>query len=236
MLLEGNLHITGSTNYTNVGGNVNVIRGNIKYLGTTFKIEDATAGFPTPGSPLPHINLFARTRVSNTDVFARINGPVTEMDVKLASNPPLSQQEIFRLITLKTRTSSDGASSLSDDDMKTLLAAGLQMTIFGDVENFLRNAWGLDEFRLYQGQINSGMGTTIDSARASAASKEEREQYNIYVSKYISDRVLIGYTSNLDNSERRYNARYDFSRRMSFSAAMDQDNNFYYGLEYRISF
>ncbi len=236
MLLEGNLHITGSTVYTNIDGTVKVLRGSIKYLGTSFKIESASAAFPTPGSPLPNINLAARARVSNTDVFARINGPVTEMEMKLSSNPPLSQQEIFRLITLKTRTSNEGSSELTNEDMRGLLTAGLQMTFLGDVENYLRNSWGLDEFHIYQGKINSGFGAVIDSAHLAGASKEEREQYNVYVSKYITDRIMIGYTTSLDNSEQRYNMQYDINRHLSFSLGMDEDNKLYYGLEYRISF
>ncbi|MDR2006871.1 MAG: translocation/assembly module TamB domain-containing protein, partial [Acidaminococcales bacterium] len=233
MLLEGNLHITGSTVFPNISGMVKVKRGTIKYLGSPFKVDSATAAFPLPGSIIPHIALNARSRVSAVDIGVGVTGPLTEMDVKLYSDPPLSQQEIFRLITLKTAGSS---SSMTRDDMSGLLSAGLQMTLFGNVEDFLRDVKILDELRIYQGALSAGTGMLAESMLRSEVSRESREQYNFYAGKYLTDRLLLSYTGSFNYDESRLAVQYDISRRLRLGVAVDDQKKMYYGLEYRMSF
>ncbi len=235
MLLEGNLHITGSTNYPMIAGSISVVNGNIRYLGNVFKIESATASFPVNGSFTPHVFLRARSRISMTDVFINLSGALSEMDLRLTSNPPMTQQEIFRLITLRTRTRpSDGGSDITEEDMRALLTAGLQMTFLGEVESFVKNTWALDEFRLYQGEITSGVG--VNNIRFSGTTRDERDQYNVHVGKYISSRVMLGYSTSIGGHSRRYSVQYDFGRRMNLGVAVDEDGKLFYGVEYRLSF
>jgi translocation and assembly module TamB len=233
MLLEGNLHITGSTVFPNVAGAVKVKTGTIKYLGSPFKVDSGTASFPLPGSVIPHIALSARSRISSVDVNVGVTGPLTEMDVKLSSNPPLPQQGIFRLITLKTTGSS---SSMTEDDARGLLSAGLQMTLFGNVEDFLRDVKILDELRIYQGAIGAGTGMLAESMLSHDAVRESREQYNFYVGKYLTDRLLISYAGSFNYDESRLSMQYDLGRRLRLGVAIDEKEKMYYGLEYRISF
>jgi translocation and assembly module TamB len=233
MLLEGNLHITGSTAFPNIGGMVKVKRGTIKYLGSPFKVESAAATFPVPGSVIPHVTLTAGSRVSAIDISVGVTGPLTEMDVRLYSDPPLSQQEIFRLITLKTAGSS---SSMTRGDMSGLLSAGLQMTLFGNVEDFLRDIKIIDELRIYQGALSTGTGMLAESMLRSEFSRDSREQYNFYVSKYLTDRLLLSYTGSFNYDESRLAVQYDINRRLRLGVAVDNDNKMYYGLEYRMSF
>ena len=234
MLLEGNLHIIGSTMFANVEGMASVKRGTIKYLNTPFKIDSAVAAFPIPGSPMPNINLRAHSRINSTNIYVAVHGPLDEMDVTLTSDPPMSQQEIFRLITLKTRAAE--SSTMTDEDMRNLLAAGLQMTIFGNVEDFLNTTFGIDEFRIFQGSIDTGVGFVVDSRLSHHNSKEDRDQYNLYIGKYLTDKILLSYTMSFDNKDRRFAIQYELDKRVSLGASIDEDSKMYYGIEYRISF
>jgi len=120
--------------------------------------------------------------------------------------------------------------------MKNLLAAGLQMTVLGNVEDFLHTTFGIDEFRIFQGSIDTGVGLMIDSRMIQHASKEEREQFNIYVGKYITDKILVSYTMSFDNKDKRFAVQYELDKRISLGASIDEDSKMYYGIEYRISF
>lgn len=236
MILEGNLHIKGGTDYPVISGSANVLRGTIKYLGTPFRIDSAQASFPIAGTFVPQINLSANSRMSSYNVNINITGPLTEMDVRLSSDPPLSQQEIFRLMTLKTLSSdSENVSGMSDDDVRNLLTAGLQMTFLGDIEDFFRSTGTLDEFRIYQGDLTAGSSMFV-SSRTLSKSKDSTTQYNVYLSKYLSRRVLLSYTASLDNENRIVSLQYELGRKFKLSASMDEDENLFYGLEYRISF
>ena len=67
--LSGGLHVTGSTVYTNIDGNVKVDKGTITYLRTPFEIHNASVAWPVPGDVLPTVNLDATTRFRRYDIF-----------------------------------------------------------------------------------------------------------------------------------------------------------------------
>lgn len=234
LLAEGLLHVTGSTNFPSIEGNIKAQKGRIRYLNTNFRIDSATVAFPVPGSLMPTVNLTARSRISSVGIFVSVRGPLDEINLTLTSEPPMSQQEIFRLITLRTRT--NDSSTLTEDDMKNLLAAGLQLTVFGNVEDFLQNTFGIDEFRIYQGSINTGIGLMVDSMMMRHSSRDDLDQYNFYIGKYLTNRILLSYTRSFSNDDSRLGIQYEINRRLSLGAAIDEDSKMYYGIEYRVSF
>lgn len=239
MLLDGNLKIEGSTVFPIVSGGVSVKKGTIKYLGTPFKISMGKVGFPVPGTFVPTVSLNADSRISSVYVNINISGQLTEMDVKLSSDPPMSQQQIFRLMTLKTLTTNDNVSGMSEDDMLGLLTVGLQMTFFGNIEDFFRNTGTLDEFRIYQGDIGNGSNVFINPKSISKNkdnSKYYQEQYNLYAGKYLSKNLLLGYNTSLDGDDRIVSLQYEAGKKLRFSASIDENNEMFYGVEYRISF
>lgn len=86
----------------------------------------------------------------------KINGPVSEMDLQLTSDPPLTQNTIVRMLTLQRESA--GSNEVTGDDMANLMTVGLQMTVLGDVEMFVKQTLGLDQFRIYTGKTRYGIG------------------------------------------------------------------------------
>ena len=114
--LAGGLHIQGSTLYTNISGTISADRGSISYLRTQFKVRSASAAWPIPGSVLPTVNLEATAKFQRYDIGMRISGPLEEMDLQLNSSPPLTKDQIVRMLTLQREaTSSEGVDS---DDLQ----------------------------------------------------------------------------------------------------------------------
>lgn len=236
--LAGGLHITGSTRYTNVDGSVAATRGTVSYLRTPFRIRRATAGFPTPGSVLPTINLDSYTKFGRYDVTMKIEGPLDQMELKLSSDPPLSQQELFRMLTLKSYSGGTGSGSngLEREDLQALLDVGLEMTFLRDVETMFKEELNLDEFRVYSGNTASGIGFEVNAKDSSEFTRDEKEQYNILVSKYVRDNVRVGFASSVDGQYHNMFTQYEVNKNVTINFSLDEDREKWFGVEYRVSF
>ena len=237
--LAGGLHIMGSTRYTNVDGSLVATKGTVSYLRTPFKIRRATAGFPTPGSVLPTINLDSYTKFGRYNVNMQIDGPLEQMELHLSSDPPLSQQELFRMLTLKSYSdggSGTGGNGLESQDLQALLDVGIEMTFLRDVETLFKEDLNLDQFRVYSGNTATGIGFEINAKNSSEFTKEEKEQYNVLASKYVTDNVLVGYATSLDGQYHDTFTQYELNKNITVNFAIDEEQKKWYGVEYHISF
>ena len=237
--LAGGLHIMGSTRYTNVDGSLYATKGTVSYLRTPFKIRKATAGFPIPGSVLPTINLDSYTKFGRYNVNMQIDGQLDEMELSLSSDPPLSQQELFRMLTLKSYSngsSATGSNGLETQDLQALLDVGIEMTFLRDVETLFKEDLNLDQFRVYSGNTATGIGFEINAKDASEFTKEEKEQYNVLASKYITDNIMVGYATSLDGQYHDTFTQYELNKNITVNFSINEENKKWYGLEYHISF
>ena len=235
--LAGGLHIMGSTRYTNVDGSVVATKGTVSYLRTPFKIRKAKAGFPTPGSILPTISLDSYAKFGRYNVAMNIEGPLDQMELKLSSDPPLSQQELFRMLTLRSYAYGNGSDNgLGKDDLQGMLDVGLEMTFLRDVETLFREELNLDQFRVYSGNTASGIGFEINAKDSSEFTQEEREQYNILVGKNLSDNVTVGYAASLEGQYYIAFTQYGINDNITLNFSLDEEQKKWYGIEYHISF
>lgn len=236
--LAGGLHIMGSTRYTNVDGSLSATKGTVSYLRTPFKIRRATAGFPTPGSVIPIINLDSYTKFGRYNVNMQIDGPLDQMELRLSSDPPLSQQELFRMLTLKSYSNGNGTSGngLETQDLQALLDVGIEMTFLRDVETLFKEELNLDQFRVYSGNTATGIGFEINAKNSSEFTQEEKEQYNVLASKYVTDNILVGYATSLDGQYHDVFTQYEVNKNVTVNFSIDEDQKKWYGVEYHISF
>lgn len=236
--LAGSMHIAGSTVFPVIDGSIKADRGTVTYLRTPFKIRNASVGWAVPGTFLPTVTLESEARFSRYDIFMRINGPVEAMDLQLSSNPPLSENTIIRMLTLQRDTS--GSEDVTGEDLQNLMTAGLQMAVLGDVEMLVKQTLGLDQFRIYMGKVRSGVGFESMSSGSQELTAEERSQYNLLVSKYLTDNFMIGYTTSFDGIDRSIFGQYDISRHfnLTYSRSYDLSNEpeDWYGVEYKVTF
>lgn len=232
LYLKGGMQLRGTAAYPVINGNIEVDRGTISYLRSQFKVEEATISYPLPGTYVPNVNIKAITKLLQYDITLQARGPVSNMELILSSNPPRSQQDLFRLLTLKVESNS---SEFNSADARGLLITGLQMSVFGDVEYVVRNSLGLNDFRIYQGLINTG--TALDmTGKRTVNSKDVDNTYNILVSKYLTDKLLLGYSTAVDFKNYMLYAQYFISRSFNISAGMDELRNKKFAIEYKITF
>ena len=236
--LAGGLDIKGSTLWPLIDGNIKAEKGTITYLRTDFKLEDAKLVWITPGSFLPEVSLTSKARFSRYNIYMKVLGPVEEMDLQLTSDPPMERNTIVRMLTLQRDTA--GSNEVTGEDMNNLMTVGLQMTVLGDVEMLIKQTLGLDQFRIYTGKVRSGIGFESTRNTTQDLTTDERNQYNVLVSKYIGGKFLIGYTTSFDALDRSVFGQYDISNRFNLTYSRKYDmydkTEDWYGLEYKVSF
>ncbi len=234
--IVGQIDVKGSTRFPRIGGRVEATKGTVTYLRTPFKIHKALATWPKPGSFLPMINLEGEARLSETMINLGVNGTIDELDLKLSADPPMSQQEIIYLLTMRqryqdARDKGGGAPEFGRTEAMGLLEVGLQARFLSELEYTIRTALGLDEFRLFSGPPTDASGKTQKLQRS-----DNEQIYNLEVGKYVTDRIKIGYTTTTNREYYHYKLQYDFSHRINFAATVDKDNDRWYGVEMRFSF
>lgn len=237
ILAEGRAKFAGSTLEPDVSGSIAAVRGTVNYLGTQFKVTEASADFKKFASFEPIVKLSAQTSLQQIEVSLNVNGPVSAMQFSLTSEPAMRQQEILSLLTLRSHYAdkqNSANSGMGRDAMVSVLGAGLQMQFMSQVEGNFRSALGLDEFRVVK-------DTTSNSIKKSYSDREEsttvsQEVYNIEMSKYLTDKLLLSYTIGVDHNKSDLALRYSLSKRTSVNASIDEQKRTWFGLETRFRF
>lgn len=237
--LSGHVHAKGSTLFPVIDGIIKAERGTVTYLRTNFKLEKASLVWVDVGTFLPNVNLESTARFSRYNIDMRISGPVENMDLQLTSNPPLPSNTIIRMLTLQ-RENGEGGNSVTGEDINNLMTAGLQMTVLGDVEMMVKQTLGLDQFRVYTGKVRAGIGFEGMSDKNRELTEDERNQYNVLVSKYLTNKFLVGYTTSFDGIDRSVFGQYDISKHLSLTYTRSygdyKETEDWYGLEYNVTF
>ena len=232
--LKGNVHATGSTVFPRIDGSIDTDKGTVTYLRTRFKVDKGSVRWPNPGTFLPYVKLKANTKFSRYRIALQIDGSLTKdnLDMKLVSNPYLSQNALVRMLTLQR--ASAGSDDITNEDMHNLLIAGLETGLLGDVEQSIRKALGIDEFRVYVGKVENGVD--FDNRIIRELTEEEKEQYNFLIAKNLTDRWKIGYTSSFDGRYNNIYTQYQLTEHMNITLSQNEDHDRRYSVEYRITF
>ena len=232
--LKGDVHASGSTVFPRIEGGIDTEKGTVTYLRTRFKVDKGSVKWSTPGTFLPSVKLNANTKFSRYRIALQIDGSLTKdnLNMKLHSNPYLSQNAIVRMLTLQR--SSAGSDDITNEDMQNLLIAGLETGLLGDVQQTIRRALGIDEFRVYVGKIDNGVD--FDNRIVRELTPDEKEQYNFLIAKNLTDRWKIGYTRSFDGKYDNVYTQYQLTEHMNITVSRNEDNEKRYSVEYRITF
>jgi autotransporter translocation and assembly factor TamB len=94
----GTLSVEGSTAAPAVLGMLGVREGRVTFRDRRFTIVTATARFVDPRRIDPFVDAVATARIRQYDVTARVSGRLDQLDVRLSSTPPLSQEDLLALV------------------------------------------------------------------------------------------------------------------------------------------
>lgn len=224
-----------------IGGKIAAEKGNITYLRTPFKITEAELRWPDSGEILPHVKLDSWSRFGKYRVFLKLDGSLADVKneemLKLSSNPPMERNTLVRMLTLQRESA--GNNDINNDDLNNLMSTGLQMAVLGNMEFWVKQNLGLDQFRVYTGKVNTGLSFDGSSSKKELT-EEEKNRYNVLISKYITDKFMLGYTTSVNNEEKVIFGQYDIGRNFNISISEKDkksgERDHWVGLEYRIDF
>ncbi|HSE83470.1 MAG TPA: translocation/assembly module TamB domain-containing protein, partial [Thermodesulfobacteriota bacterium] len=118
-------------------GSINTVRGYYEILGKLFRIEQGTVSFQGIPEINPLLDVTALYQVSNVKIFVNIGGTVQKPEIKLTSEPPMQETDIFSYLVFGTSSDKIGAGervSLESRAAQMLgnLAAGQLKGIVGE--------------------------------------------------------------------------------------------------------
>jgi len=93
------LTISGTPAQYGLIGKIKSKEGNIFFRGNEFEIIDVNIDFNEPQRIVPIFNIQAKTFTKGYHVRLALNGPADKFTLLLSSNPPLSDTDIFALLT-----------------------------------------------------------------------------------------------------------------------------------------
>jgi len=107
---RGAIHVGGNIAAPQISGGFTSTGGTIAYFNTVFRVIDGTVTFAPDAGVIPNLNATAVTHVSNpdtnrvrnaagtADVTLTLTGPVTNLSIALASDPPYDREQILGLL------------------------------------------------------------------------------------------------------------------------------------------
>ena len=232
--LKGSIHAKGSTIFPRVEGSIETDKGTVTYLRTQFKVDKASVRWSDRGTFLPYVKLKAGAKFYRYRIAMEIDGPLSkeQLNLKLQSNPPLSQEAIVRMLTLQRVTA--GSDDVTNEDMYNLLIAGLETGVLGDMQQMLRKALGIDEFRVYIGKLENGVD--FDNRIIRELTEDEKDQYNFLIAKNLTERWKIGYTRSFNGLYENFFTQYQLTEHMAVTLSQNENHERKYSVEYRITF
>ncbi|WP_281173168.1 translocation/assembly module TamB domain-containing protein [Thermus amyloliquefaciens] len=195
--LRGEVFLGGSYGDPYLSGQVEALWGNFRLWDSLFAL-DPTGSFlrfsPDRGI-LPEFRLKAqaetrghRVFLEATGEFLRANGRVkVRLEPQFTSDPPLTEPEIYALLTLGT----PDVTRLVETLPQAALGAALENLVLGQLERELAKTLGLDRFQV---QVPLLQGGDLQDVRFS-------------VGKYLSPELFLGYELDL-RGEQSLSAQY----------------------------
>ncbi len=218
LTLSPDLHVTGTLNNPVITGRVSVIEGTVTYQRRTFEVTDGVVEFVDPYRTRAVVDLEAEGEIRDWTVFLSVSGPMDNLNIELASDPPAEDAVILTLLaTGRTpdELTGGGGAPRSPSSMLAELLAGT----YGEE---LRETTGLDILEL---ETVSPEGGTADDIR-------------ITVGEELTRRLTVKYSLETSESEvtRTAIAEYKLLESLLIDGFQDSKGVFGADLRYRVEF
>jgi translocation and assembly module TamB len=123
------LRVQGTIAQPSILGTIRVTDGSATFAGTKYQLDRGTIYFSNPVRIDPIIDLDVSTRVENYDVTIGLHGTSTSLKPTYRSEPPLTEADIFNLLTLgrtqeEAQINSQQQEQAGTDPMTSALLGG----------------------------------------------------------------------------------------------------------------
>ncbi len=210
--LGGNLRVFGSVSNPKVNGELSIENPENKFIfkGHEFILSEGNLKFlDGVRKEPPELRFNGVARINDYDIFISVAGPSDSMKVEMASNPPLSQEDILSLLTLGV--TSDVSRNLGDRQRQsvTTLSIGTLLIDQLRINQSLNDSLGLrvsiqpefieDENNLLEGRVEDrGGGSRFRSSTVLKVQKRVSKKMNLSLSSTVGGSVDQSQEMNLN--------------------------------------
>ncbi len=182
--MRGKVGVAGSLDTFHLDGGVQCVQGWLFFQRRKFQVEAGELQFGArEGAIDPHLFLKSSTNVQNTQIFLTLEGQMSSFTPRLYSSPPMSEGDLFALLTLG-RSLEQAQQSDPRQLFEKEILEGLKNTyLSGLLGSTLSTALNLDE--LYLGSLfDRTTGITRSFLR---------------IGKYLGHNFFVAYEGTMSN-------------------------------------
>lgn len=211
---SGKLDVQGTLEAPRIGGQLDLVRGQLSVVGQSFKLSDGSVHFTDKETIDPQIDVQAVNQSENLTVTARVRGQATNPKIEISSVPELPQDEVMsRVLFGKETAQLSTAEAVQLGTAITELSAPKGGT--GGVLNFARGVLGVDVLRI----------ETIGTGDA--------KQPALSAGKYVTDEVFVGVKQGVEAESGSVGVEIEVSPNVSIESDVGQTGEGNVGIKFK---
>ncbi len=209
----GQVDVGGTLDSPQVGGRLELVRGQLSVFGSDFELSKGSVSFPDRERFDPQISVEAVKKSEELTVNAKVWGPARDPSVEISSVPDLPPDEIVsRLLFSKE------AGQLTTAEAVQLAAALSELSGAGggaNVLNFARGALGIDVLRV----------ETVGS--------RDDEQPGLSAGKYVTDEIFIDVKQGVETDSGSIGVEIEVTPNISIESDIGQTGDGNVGIKFK---
>ncbi len=206
-------------------GKLETKEGIVYFRNSEFKLIRASLDFATPDRIDPYFDIFAETRISTYDVRLTLNGHGDRFNLLLASSPPLSEQDIFNLLTTGRPAEKAGESTLgarTETEQAATVGSLFTEKIEAEVEDRVKTVIGFDRIDITP-YVSKTRGTI--TPRVSVTKR------------LFGDRLYVTYSTTVETGEIQvWKLEYALNKKVSLIGSRDETGGIGGDVKFRFEF
>jgi len=214
------LSVTGGIDDPVLLGDIEILKGNVKFQDQDFRIIKGRLSFFNPASVEPYVEVRAETYVKDYRVTMALSGPASRLKPEFTSSPPMPPEDVMSLLALGEAF--QGSYSYDPERSTTLSTASLLSFQLADqAKKGAESLFSLDRFRI---------DPFVTSTSAAMTAR-------LTLGKKLSRNVIFIYSTNLATQrEEIYQAEWEVSNDFSLVGVRNELGRVSFDLKFRKRF
>lgn len=147
------LNVVGTVANPSILGSIGIAQGEVRMLGTHYRINRGEIRFVNPIRAEPVLNVELETRIRDVDITLVLSGPSSKLDLSYRSDPPLPFYELVDLVAIgKEPTVDPGLATRRRIQQQSLVQTGadtlLSQTLERPVSQRLQRFFGVSRLKV----------------------------------------------------------------------------------------
>ena len=208
-----NLEVLGTVSAPSILGTIGIAQGELRMLGTHYRINRGDIRFLNPLEAEPVLNVELETRIRDIDIALVLSGPSGSLDLSYRSDPPLPFHDLVNLVAVgKEPTADPSIASRRRIEQQSLVQTGadnlLSQAIARPVSRRLQRFFGVSRLKV---------DPQIGGLEANPSARISTEQQ-------IADDITLIYSYDLSSAQQQaIRIEWNPDRKWSFIVTRDQN-------------